>query len=1064
MRYLLLSVLLSLLPLRLSAEEHPHHELHVRLIPEKGLLEATDNITMPESISSIEFYLHKDLKITDVKPEASLVLKAQEGRAHRIEISFNEPVKTFTIRYEGIIDEPVETIGETARGYSHTGGTISPKGIFLHGGSYWYPVFQGRLITFRLHLVLPEGWYGISQGNEISEETQLSSVVWDSPEPQEEIYLVANRFIRYKKELDGIKAGVFLKEDEPELARRYLSATFRYIKLYEELIGPYPYRKFYLVENFFESGFGMPSFTLLGPKVLRLPFIIDSSYPHEILHNWFGNSIYPRPGRGNWTEGLTAYLSDHLLKEMKEEDREYRFTVLQKYADYVDTGRDFPLEDFRMRHSAVTEAVGYGKSLYLFHMLRKRLGERLFIEGLRDFYKRKRFHYADFDDLRESFERVSGMDLDRFFKEWTTRKGAPEIRIKDAEIREEKDMWRLRIVLSQTQEGEAYHLRIPFIVTFKEERYEDVMEVSTKEEVFEYTFKGKPLRIDIDPQLDIFRRLTKEEIPPAITGVLGSKTVTIVIPSNEDLQDAYEDVIDVIKKAGPEEIRILKEKELKVPPPGTVILLGWRNGLLKHILERWQDNSEGITITEDSFVIEGKTFSPESVSLVFVTSNPSGDGLLMFIGSNNRETLRNLSRKLPHYHKYSYLLFEGKDAVNILKGRWRPRGSPLSVIFEENAERPEIKRVPLIPSISREELLNRITYLTSEKLRGRRSGTEEALRVADYIAQSFIGSGLIPGYGKDYLQRWEYKGKTYVNVIGKIKGTEGGCIVVGAHHDHLGIDEKGNIYPGADDNASGVALLLELARIIAQKDRPLRDILFVAFDGEEEGRIGSRYFVKDYPIQCIAMINLDTVGRLYKKKILVIGSQSAKEWPLLLEEAELLSGVSFESVKEELDSSDQRSFIEAGIPAIQLFSGPHPDYHRITDTADKIDLDGLILIGKFTEALLKRIELRGGLSFTETASIGNSSGNTRRVTLGTVPDFTYKEEGYRISDVIKGSPAETSGLKKGDVIIEFNGRPVRGIRDLSQYLKDVTPGERIQLKIKRDGRELSIDLIVEKRE
>ncbi len=157
--------------------------------------------------------------------------------------------------------------------------------------------------------------------------------------------------------------------------------------MYSGLIGPYPYEKFALVENFWETGFGMPSFTLLGPTVIRLPFIINTSYPHEILHNWWGNSVFPDYEQGNWSEGLTAYLADHLMKEQQGSGAEYRMDTLQKYADYVLGSRDFPLTRFRSRHSSSTEAIGYGKSLMFFHMLRLELGDDTFRKGIREFYK-----------------------------------------------------------------------------------------------------------------------------------------------------------------------------------------------------------------------------------------------------------------------------------------------------------------------------------------------------------------------------------------------------------------------------------------------------------------------------------------------------------------------------------------------------------------------------------------------------------------------------------------------------------------------------------------------------
>jgi len=155
----------------------------------------------------------------------------------------------------------------------------------------------------------------------------------------------------------------------------------------------------------------MPSFTLLGSQVLRLPFLLRSSYPHEILHNWWGNSVYPDYDDGNWSEGLTAYLADHLGAEQRGRGAEYRRGVLQKYSDYVSDDRDFALTQFRSRHGSSTEAVGYGKSAMFFHMLRLAMGDDSFRAGLSDFYAANTFKRAGYSQLRRSFERASGREL-----------------------------------------------------------------------------------------------------------------------------------------------------------------------------------------------------------------------------------------------------------------------------------------------------------------------------------------------------------------------------------------------------------------------------------------------------------------------------------------------------------------------------------------------------------------------------------------------------------------------------------------------------------------------------
>ena len=180
------------------------------------------------------------------------------------------------------------------------------------------------------------------------------------------------------------------------------------------MLGDYPFSKFALVENFWETGFGMPSFTLLGPRVIRFPFILESSYPHELLHNWWGNGVYPDYATGNWSEGLTAYLADHLFREMDGTGHEYRKEMLARYKNYVSEGEDFPLSQFTSRNSAATQAVGYGKTLMLWHMLRIELGDELFIDGLRQFYDRYQFQRASFADIENLFSELSGRDLSVF--------------------------------------------------------------------------------------------------------------------------------------------------------------------------------------------------------------------------------------------------------------------------------------------------------------------------------------------------------------------------------------------------------------------------------------------------------------------------------------------------------------------------------------------------------------------------------------------------------------------------------------------------------------------------
>ena len=382
------------------------------------------------------------------------------------------------------------------------------------------------------------------------------------------------------------------------------------------------------------------------------------------------------------------------------------------------------------------------------------------------------------------------------------------------------------------------------------------------------------------------------------------------------------------------------------------------------------------------------------------------------------------------------------------------------------------------------EMIDTVKVLSAPGLKGRGIGTPELDQAAAFIAERFASVGLVPG-GADgsWYQDWtdpDLKVRMR-NVVGILPGRNplfaGQSVVIGAHYDHLGMglpgaldDDRGRVHPGADDNASGVAVLLELASRLPLAPNMDRSVVFVAFTGEEAGRKGSRYYVRNetrYPAAKVAgMINLDTVGRLGKNKLIVIGGGSAKEWPELIREAGKVSGVDIVLAGQDLDSSDQKSFHEAGVPAIQLFTGPHLDYHRPTDTADKVDAQGLEKVATAARAVASYLaSLPGRLTATVTASqLPEPAHRTeRKTTVGIVPDFTFNGTGVRLGGTVPGGPAETAGLQEGDIVIQAGGRPVAVLKDLSDIMKTLKPGDRLPLRILRAGKELQATVEVRER-
>jgi hypothetical protein len=992
-------------------------------------------------------------------PTAHYTLKAKlDPAAHRIEIegSIRDAAgKETTVREAKTIDHPIAREGEDyARGFAETEGTIQPDGAFLSGTSSWYPPpAEGALVTFSLEVTLPAGWDAMSQGRRTIHERTPSAtrVAFECDDPQEEIWLVAGPWHETARTEDGIETLAELRENDDALAAKYLDATGPYVAMYSEMLGDYPYSKFALVENFWETGYGMPSFTLLGGAVLRLPFILTTSYPHEILHNWWGNGVYVARESGNWCEGLTAYLSDHLFAEQKGNGAAYRQETLQKYADYASRAKDFPLSQFRERHSPATEAIGYGKALMLFHMTRRELGDLGFVNGLRGFYSEKKFQRASYDDLARFLQAGSARDLTARLKSWVVRTGAPRLRVRDVRTAAgEGGSWKLSAIIEQTQADAPYTLAVPVAVTMagRETAAQSIVNAAAKETRFELTVPARPARLDVDPEFDLFRRLDVEEAPPALSGAFGAETCTMVLPAAAppDLLAAYRALASEWNTGRTSAMTVVSDDALKtLPRDGSVWIVGF-------------DNRFAASATKALAPYGAAPTRDGGRARVLVARRKAGEApVIAFVAADHAAQVAGLARKLPHYHKYSYLAFEGDEPVNVDKGRWPVTRSPMTAFLDGTppmaklAVRDPLAELP--PAFSEERMMNTVRALASPDMKGRGAGTPELERAAASIAAAMKDSGL------EVLPI----DPEVPNVVGVLRGTNpewaGQSVVIGAHYDHLGVGADGTLHPGADDNASGVAVLLELARQMASAFPPRRSVVFAAFTGEESGLLGSKSYVASpsaWPAsKAIGMVNLDTVGRLGAGKILVLGAGTADEWIHIANGAGYVTGAPVQAVMNDPGGSDQKSFIDAGVPAVQLFTGAHPDYHAAGDTAEKIDGDGLVEVAAAAREFVAYLADRDR---PMTAKLGapQSTGpvpaaGERRVSLGTIPDYAFPGPGVRITGTIPGSPAEKAGLRAGDVLVKIGDTAIGSMKDFSDALKRYDAGTRIVVTFLRDG-------------
>ena len=379
------------------------------------------------------------------------------------------------------------------------------------------------------------------------------------------------------------------------------------------------------------------------------------------------------------------------------------------------------------------------------------------------------------------------------------------------------------------------------------------------------------------------------------------------------------------------------------------------------------------------------------------------------------------------------------------------------------------------------DMREHVEFLADDELEGREIGSEGEKKAADFIMDIMQKRGIAPKGTDGFLQTFEVtpsmnpheqpkigEGGDSLsifghNVIGYIDNASQEIIVIGAHYDHLGFGgfsslHRGDssVHNGADDNASGVAVMLELGTRLAQTEMQ-KDLLLIAFTGEEKGLWGSNYFVKHPTIdldQVTAMINLDMVGRLNEDKSLVVhGTGTSPDWEGWLTTA---NNDSLDLIFKPsgVGPSDHTSFYLQDLPVLHFFTGQHEDYHKPGDDFEKLNYQGMLEVSDLIERLIAEIDQSQKLAFTKTK---DESQDTPRfkVTLGVVPDYLFDGQGMRIDGVTEGKPASQAGLQKGDVVIQLGDEAVEDMMSYMKALSKFESGDTTTVVVSRDDTEVS---------
>jgi len=384
------------------------------------------------------------------------------------------------------------------------------------------------------------------------------------------------------------------------------------------------------------------------------------------------------------------------------------------------------------------------------------------------------------------------------------------------------------------------------------------------------------------------------------------------------------------------------------------------------------------------------------------------------------------------------------------------------------------------PATYKNEIKEDVAYLANDKLEGRQTGTEGEKIAADYLVNRFQNIGLEPKGSDGYIQSYSFKPKTDPhkevefttnadstitgrNVIGYINNNAKTTIVIGAHYDHLGYGGEGSLYRekdkaihnGADDNASGVAVLLDIATRLKIKNEQSKikdknNYLFMAFSGEEMGLLGSNYFSKNPTIDAKSMnymINMDMIGRMKADSTLAVYGVGTSP---MFKQTLKANNEKFKLIQNEsgVGPSDHTSFYLIDIPVLHFFTGQHEDYHKPSDDSEKLNYDGMNLISDYIFDIIVDLDDNGELAFRKTK---NESEETPRfkVGLGVVPDYLFDGKGMRIDGTREETPAFAAGLQKGDIVIKLGDSNVTDMMSYMRALSVFEKGDEAAISIKR---------------
>jgi uncharacterized iron-regulated protein len=586
----------------LDVQIDPHHQLLTGM----ARLHADDNLNLTLTTKNLSNVRVDDQTTSTV--DDNLILSIQRGQ--EVIITYQAVLNDKSLHY------------------------VNSENVFLTGN--WYPQ-PDKLVEYTLSVTLPQDFLANSEAETFTVKTTAdsSTFTFEFPYLLDTLSLAASKNYVFKTDnYKDVVIETYFFQADAHLVDTYIEYTKKYLARYEELLAPYPYRRFAIVENRLPTGYSMPTYTLLGQAVVRLPFIVNTALGHEILHQWFGNSIFVDYPKGNWAEGITHYLADHDYAAAEGNGAAYRQQILSDYQAYVNDHNVQAVRHFNTVGDKASRAIGYGKAAMIFHMLKQKYGEKLFVTALQDFIKSYSFRQASWEHIQTIFEKHTGDYLDRYFGQWLDRQDIPHLTVESSQFIVTQGKFTLTFTVQQ--QTLPFQLYLPITLYLSNgKNQQQFIEINQAQETITLTLDELPLRVILDENYDVMRQLLPSETSPTLAAVMGKPQMLAVV--TEKQRSLYQPLIEAIT-LNPVNWTTPQALQFNQLRDNSLIIAGFDTSPLEQLF--------------------GKQSLPQDGIRVIVQQHPYNDKeVIAQLHAKDENEVQAVQSKLSHYGHYSTLAF-----------------------------------------------------------------------------------------------------------------------------------------------------------------------------------------------------------------------------------------------------------------------------------------------------------------------------------------------------------------------------------------------------------------------